>query len=747
MIGLAKAFIGTVVKELDVNALSYSEGGNIDDCVGVLRELRDDGFLLPESDFVRIFLSSVRRGIENDRDLSDSDLQWWLVDTNDMNVPDAEKAKAVAERIFRIIDSNVSIRTVKKSFNDYCDYRDLESFSLNSLSKCISKAIEAEIVDEIQISSTVDGHDNKDNSNSVANHIPDNGIVNDAEDIRATKSEAFISVSDYLSAINDVARTNFKIKEAVRYTDESTLSGMELSVNQFYKRLAHSVTRVEMTEMVAWFDAVINHSLFNEDTMIVKSPDGLVDYLATMSNITDMANKISLAGKNVFQKTIDHAGNEIISFTKAGSGLPDVAYLDAGEIKIAYASASNGVDVEQNQFLRHSVEAGFYNSCLKDLLSEYSILKNDLVKKTLKDITREFKCGEDSTVWFGSYYEVRSKDSSSYLSAITTLVNNIALQCGDVNRNDLIDIKNGAQFFASRSQLTRSLFASRLLAFKNGNMSKDDVLKHELTKSDIDKLTANDCKFITRNPYREVNPFFSNIDEKSEYGDTINHLISKVKNYSESIIKQGMHRLAFSTIADSYSDFKIPVSSVIRMMNKLDFVTSFEDSSIDKQIKASHELMTLLLLASEKDELALPLRKEISDVSSTLNGASVPSFDGDSNVYSNGIYASERASILRSFAVFASNLKESITSATGESVDELIELFFGEENKEQVKESIANGSLGKLGNIVSSLDLGASELPEIKRTTHMALEYANMFATTHLKSELSKNVVVKNKLN
>ncbi|MGR5557863.1 hypothetical protein ACQKQC_16460 [Vibrio fortis] len=501
--------------------------------------------------------------------------------------------------------------------------------------------------------------------------------------------------------------TLFKIRT------KSSLNEGQQKFAAFLKLVSRHVLESDLRELIGWMRIVINHSDFDVDSCVRVRNDGDLDVERTFTELCMFANQISLAERPPFKLG---TGN-VVAFKKTGRGVPDFRYLEDGKLKIGFASNSRDTTIEQNQFIRFTVEAAFYNAMLTEIFGETSLFTAEDLRVGLAAIASEFNCSSDSYVWY-KWLDVKEIPTKDALLKLNKFVDS---NLGDKPTADLEKIRKYISSGGCDDQFSRSLFLLRLLAYKSGKLSTDSVVSPTMSNADLDLVVPSTlAPYFTVSPPTNLKGLF---EDAAELGSVLSvceaELISKVREVSEADLFKCICAKAFASMHGVIGSIYVEPEVVAGIMDNIEFKTGATTNvNPTKSVEA-----LLSLCFTDNEELWDEISEDISDVSvyGTGNGIAYK-----------GLYKEERSNLL----IALDNMLEVCSNEleyNPENFYQVIERFVGE-NTTYVMSKIEQGVLTKirnrfepsnLNNVHSGVKLASSETSELLRSISMKAKVLN----------------------
>ncbi|MGR5365734.1 hypothetical protein [Photobacterium damselae] len=703
---------------------------NLENNISELRKLHSSGDLPSKSDFISIMMSNIRKS-RYQSNLSYSDFDTWWDKGVMAEIPtdiikqqgQLNRGGVVCGHIYDLITGDVTCTDIADELLDFSKDGKLRLLGKTAVAKAIDKQSE-KLREEA----------NK--KDPLYQLLLDDGDY-----------KAFSSMVDDINEViqNSWGRIDFGNSR------NAPLTPLQVRLDDFTKTIAKAISTSDALELLAWVQTSVMHKDFVPSENVARRSDGTVDMKQTLENIYEFSNQISPTDKDIFRKnkyinpisSSSRSNNAAASykFSKQPSSMPDVFYMEDGELKIAFASTSRDTSIERNQFIRHTIEAGFYNAWLKENLNEFERLDNDKVSESLYEATASLKCDKDSMMWFKRGGNNNDLDNyTAYTKKMLTRIfeNNPSLG----SEADVLSVKASISDFAKLGQVARSVLYTRLVGLSSGDRSLNELLEPELSDKDLKQiLPKENSRFYTRTCTDRSAPFLSKIDTNNIQNRELRDRLELLKSADEKSLFRGLQRMAFQVTQDSYSGFKISGDATSKILNSMDFVTGVANTNLAMESNLAKNFMSVLVMATQEPDVMLGLLREMSDVA-VMSGATLQNSYGG-KLYSSGLYQEERSNIMRSIACVSNEVRKNLLDGgriDDETMDSMMNRYFGD-GKSACLELIKNEGLVDLAECLSQVRLADSESTEVIDSMCSAAEAANFRVQRSLISSERKNKI------
>ncbi|ELP6119104.1 TPA: hypothetical protein I7730_14140 [Vibrio vulnificus] len=520
-------------------------------------------------------------------------------------------------------------------------------------------------------------------------------------------------LNDWVDSIDkELSSPNFR-ETLFKIRTKSSLNEGQQKFAAFLKLVSRHVLESDLRELIGWMRIVVNHSEFDVDSFVRVRNDGDLDVEATFTELCLFANEISLAERPPFKL----GSNNIVAFRKTGRGVPDFRYFEDGELKIGFASNSRDTSIEQNQFIRFTVEAAFYNAMISERLGDSNVLSIEEFRRGLEEIATDFNCCSDSYVWY-KWLDVKNRSSREVMMSLNEFANSCLV---NKSSNDSAKVK---QFIASGGcddQFSRSLFLLRLIAYKGNRINVDSVVSPTMTVEDLSLVLPS-----SSSPYYTVSPspnLKSLLEDAAEMGNMLSEceaeLINKVRDVSEADLYKCICAKAFSSMHGVIGSTYVSPEVVSGIMDRIEFKTGATTN-----VNATKSVEALLALCfTDNEQLWDEISEDLSDISVYGTGSGIPY---------KGMYKEERSNLL----IALDNMLEVCSNEleyNPASFYSVVERFVGE-NAVFVMSKIEEGVLTKIRsrfdpsniyNVYSGVKLASSETSELLKSISMKAKVLN----------------------
>ena len=698
------------------NKLGQHGAEKLSENVDELRKLHTRGGLPDRKGFISIMMSNMRKSREF-TNMPYSNFEFWWDKGVMENIPidlvreqgQSNRGGIVCGHVYDLVTSEVSCADVAGELLDFS-----RDGKLNIGGKtAIAKAISAHA---------------KEIGSSVSKKDPSYDAVMKSADYR-----------EFSGMVDDVDEVIQNSWGAVDYGGKNgkPLTKLQERLKEFSETISKAVSTSDTLELLAWVQTAVMHKDFDPSRSVSRGVGGGVDVPRTLENIYEFVNHISPSQRSVFwkqsyiedkEKSNSSEANSVYpsyKFSRAQSGMPDVFYMEDGDLKIAYASTSRDTSIERNQFIRHTVEAGFYNVWLKDNLNILERLDNDVVGRSLRKATFTMKCDKDSMLWFKGGYN--GNDLDSFTAYTKRILSNVYKSDPSIGSEvDVLSMKDGISEFSKLGQVARNVLYVRLIGLKNGERKLSELLVPELGDADLKQLLPKDnARFFTRSCIDRATPFLSSFDVGGIENPVLRDNLIALKSADEKVLFRGLQRMAYQVTQDTHSKFRIGGDVTSKILNNMDFVTGVANTDCKKENELARKFMSALMMATKEPSVMVGILKEMSDVSAVSNSTIQNKFGG--KLYSMGLYQQERSNIMRAVTSVSNEVRKSLLdgkSIDGDDVSRVMARYFGGDGGHCLEIAKGDGFVD-LSDCLSQVKLADSESTEVVDSMCTSSDSAN----------------------